>query len=824
LERKLTAILCADVYGYSRLMSEDEEATLRTLSSHRKFIDSLIEQHRGRFVNSAGDSVLAEFVSVVNAVQCAVEIQNTLKAENVEVPPDRRMQFRIGVNLGDVMVEGDQIYGDGVNVAARLESLADPGGICVSGFVHDHIKGKLALNYQDLGAQQVKNIAEPVRVYRVLSEDGAAGPGKRPRVTRQYLRRGVSSLAGIAIVVGTIFLVQHVSLKPPHTSASIPPQQKPALPLPSIPSIAVLPFTNLSGDPGQEYFSDGLTDNVIINLSRLAGVFVIARNSSFSYKGKAVTVQQVGRELGVRTVLQGSVLRAGGRVRINVQLADAANNASLWAQSFDQPLSDIFTEQDEIVREVVVTLSLLFKLRNLQLPQESSQPTDNLEAFDDVLRGWEYLLRLTKDDLLKARELFEKAAELDPKYAAAYAGISVAYGDLVFLQLSPNPQADLKRGSEFAHKALALDDSDTNALRQVAQIEVWEGRPAQAVADAERAVAVNSNDAFSYDSLGKALVFDEKPKEAIPYIQKAIRLDPESQAFYGFDIGFADLFMGRYAEASQMFEKYLAVLPNDLNAHALLCMAYIELGREDDARKQVAEITRINPHYEILADPASEFWRRFGADLRKAGLQYLLQQGQADTLLGRYEEAIPVLKRDLAFSDYLWDHVLLVRDYVELGQEDAARAEAVEVQRLSALDPNSAAGYWALALALDDMGESAQALAAVHKAISLDPADADKYLWIEGYAYLKSGRYPDALAAYRRHLAVHPGWWYDHLFLAMDYIELGRDDAARAEAAEVMRLNPQFSVNMVYRTVGPKGQVLAFQQRASADLHKAGLQ
>ena len=271
MERKLTAILCADVYGYSRLMGQDEEATLRALSAHRKLIDSLIEQHRGKFVNAAGDSVLAEFVSVVNAVQCAVEIQNALKAENAEVPPEKRMQFRVGVNFGDVMVEGEQIYGDGVNVAARLESLAEPGGICISATVHEQIRDKLAFGYQDLGDQEVKNIARPVRVYRVLPEAEGPATGK---TARRYLRGGVLSIVGLAIIMGTIILAQHVSLKPPHTHASIPPPPTPALALPDKPSIAVLPFSNMSGDPKQDYFSDGLTNDLTSDLSRLPDLFV----------------------------------------------------------------------------------------------------------------------------------------------------------------------------------------------------------------------------------------------------------------------------------------------------------------------------------------------------------------------------------------------------------------------------------------------------------------------------------------------------------------------------------------------------------------------
>src|SRR5713101_1153869 len=306
-------------------MGEDEEATLRTLSSHRKLIDSLIEQHHGRFVNSAGDSVLAEFASVVNAVQCAVDIQTTLNAENANLPPSRWMEFRIGVNLGDVMVDGEQIYGDGVNVAARLESLAEPGRICISATVHEQVRDKLALSYDDAGEQVVKNIARPVRVFRVLSEPAIGGrlSTSTQRAPRKYMRRGIFSLAGLAILAAVIVFVQHLSLRPPTTTASIPPAQSPALTLPDKPSIAVLPFANMSGDREQEYFADGMVEEIITALSRIRWLFVIARNSSFTYEGQAIDVKQVGRELGVRYVLEGSVRKAGQRVRITGQLIDA---------------------------------------------------------------------------------------------------------------------------------------------------------------------------------------------------------------------------------------------------------------------------------------------------------------------------------------------------------------------------------------------------------------------------------------------------------------------------------------------------------------------
>jgi adenylate cyclase len=403
MERKLTAILCADVYGYSRLMGADEAATLVTLTAHRRIIDNLIEQHHGRFVNSAGDSVLAEFASVVDAVNCAMDTQTALRAENAKLQPERRMEFRIGVNLGDVMVEGDQIYGDGINVAARLESLADPGGICISGTVHEQVRDKLALGYKDSGEQTVKNIARPVHVWRVLL-NGTISHRETRRIPRRYLRRGLLSLTGLAIIVGTIvLLVQHVSLKPQPTRGSIPPQEKPALSLPSIPSIAVLPFADLSGDPKQGYFSDGITDDLVTDLSRVPGLFVIDRSSTFAYKGKPAKVQEVSRELGVKYVLEGSARKTTDRVRINVQLVDASTGDQVWTQRYDRQLHDIFAVQDEIVQSLVATLNLQLTVleRGWVLPQR----TKNLEAYDHFLRGFEYLLNPTPDGFAKGRKM-----------------------------------------------------------------------------------------------------------------------------------------------------------------------------------------------------------------------------------------------------------------------------------------------------------------------------------------------------------------------------------------------------------------------------------
>jgi adenylate cyclase len=625
LERKLTAILCADVFGYSRLMGENEEATLRTLSSYRKLIDSLIEQHHGRFVNSAGDSVLAEFASVVNAVQCAVEIQTTLRAENANIPPERRMEFRIGVNLGDVMVDGEQIYGDGVNVAARLESLADPGGICISRTVHENIRNKLPLNYEDLGEQSVKNIAEPVRVLRVLAEAGALTTRKTQRVTRKNIRRGVFSVAGLAIVAATVVLVQHLSLRPPAPSASIPSLHTPALPLPDKPSIAVLPFTNLNGDPQDEYFSDGITGDIIIALARSPDLFVIDRASSFSYKGKPIRVQQVSRELGVKYVLEGGVQKAASQLRVTAQLVDATTGAELWAERYDRPPQDIFSVQDELVRRIVTTMGLQLVLWE-ETGLQRFRGTDNLEAYDYDLRGWEYFFMVTREGYPKAREMWEKAIELDPKYAEAYAGVGLTYYFEALYQWSGGSQA-LDNAYQMAQKAITLNDSAPWAYMLLGNLDLTKRHYDQAMSEGQRAVSLAPNLADGYFWLARILTFSGRPAESIVAAEKGMRLNPRHPEYYLMQVGIAYLSMGRFKEARSIFEETYAKAPNQPSGYMFKAIADVEMGRNDDARAEGAEILRLSPHYSLatwqqdypLKDPAlQERWR---TDLRKAGLK-----------------------------------------------------------------------------------------------------------------------------------------------------------------------------------------------------------
>jgi adenylate cyclase len=636
LERKLTAILCADVHGYSRLMGDDEDATFRSLSVCRKIIDGLIECHDGRVVGSAGDSVLAEFASVVHAVECAIEIQSTLKAENASLPPERRMEFRIGINLGDIIVDGKQIYGDGVNVAARLEGLAEPGGICISGSVHEQITNKLALNYHDLGEQTVKNISKPVRVFRVLTEPrdfahSRGGKNQGPPLGK-YLRRGTFGVAGLAILVGTIVLTQHLSLRSPSSSASIRPAQNPALPLPDKPSIAVLPFTNLSGDREQEYLSDGITIDLITDLSRLPDLFVIDRNSVFTYKGRAVKAADVSRDLGVKYVLEGGLQREGDLIRITTQLVDATTGDQLWAERYDCPRRDFFARQDEIVRKIVTTLNLEMDVsQRVVFVGVGGGRTSNLDAYDDYLRGQKYASSMTKEDYLKAQQMFERAIELDPKYAAAYVSLGYTLRFQWNWLWSQDPGGgSLDRAFQLAQQAIALDESLASAHGLLSAIYLSKWQFDQALGEAERAVSLDPNSADSYNALAYVLNYTGKPAEALVAAQKAMRLDPRHRDQYLIWIGLAQTQMRNYSKAIPAVKQFQVSYPNLLGSgfcFTYLIVDYIELGQEKEARAEAADLLRFSPDTSLqsltqrfpLKDQATS--DLFLADFRKAGLK-----------------------------------------------------------------------------------------------------------------------------------------------------------------------------------------------------------
>lgn len=545
-KRKLTAVFSADVVGYSRLMGEDEVGTLRTLEIYKGVMSDLIRQHRGRVVDSPGDNVLAEFASVVNAVQCAVAVQKELQACNTELPENRRMQFRIGINLGDVIEEGEGIYGDGVNIAARLEALADPGGVCVSKTAFDHVETKLPFGYEYLGEQKVKNIAKPVGAYRL-------------RMERDLV---VSEGSG-------------------------------ALKLPDRPSIAVLPFVNMSGDSEQEYFSDGITEDLITDLSKISSLFVIARNSVFTYKGRAVNVRQVSRELGVKYVLEGSVRKAGDRVRITAQLVDAGTGGHLWAERYDRDLEDIFTLQDEVTQKIVTALAV--KLTQDEQERLERRYTNNVEAYDCLLQGLGYFYLFTKGGNDRARSMFDKAIDLDPAFALAYGLLGYTYWLEWSFGWSQSLEC-LEKAFQLAQKATALDDSLPEPHGILGMVYLWKKEHEQAIDHLQRAIALNPNDADALDQLAHVLTFSGRPEEAIGLEKKAMRLNPLYPPLYEFTLGHAYFLVGEYEQAIDALRRLLDRNPNFLPAHIYLALCLGRLGRVDEAQAEAAEFARVTPN------------------------------------------------------------------------------------------------------------------------------------------------------------------------------------------------------------------------------------
>jgi adenylate cyclase len=641
MERKLAAIFSADVKGYSRLMGEDEEATIRTLTAYREVMTTLIQARRGRVVDSPGDNLLAEFASVVDAVRCAVEIQRELKVRNTDLPDQRKMEFRIGINLGDVVVEGERLYGDGVNIAARLESLAEPGGICISGTVYEHVENKLVLTYEYLGEQTVKNIAKPVRVWRIKMEPEEVGSpksevrspeskGESQKTRRVGIAHRAWVVVGLALIVGVIVTVCYLARPPlsPQSSALITQEAQPALPLPDKPSIAVLPFTNMSGDPEQEYFSDGMTEDLITDLSRLSGLFVIARTSAFTYKGKAVKVEDVGRELGVRYVLEGSVRKADNRVLITAQLVETRTGYHVWAERYDRPLHDLFALQEEVRRKIVAYLAL--KLTDEEQEWWERAYTRNLEAYDYLLRGLEYQWHFTKEAFVQGRQMYQKAIELDPTYAVAYAWMGWTYFMEWAYQLSDDPQA-LEQAFAMEQQAIALDDSSPLAHDILGAVYLWRNKQhEQSIAEAKRAIALSPNFYSPYSVLGISLIFAGRPAEAIDELEKAIRLNPRNPLYletYLAVLGAAYSSTGRVEEAITTLKRAVSLVPNDPGPHQILASIYSALGREEEARAEAAEVLRLNPSFSLeglkqrlpFKDPAKT--EQYLASLRKAGLK-----------------------------------------------------------------------------------------------------------------------------------------------------------------------------------------------------------
>jgi TolB-like protein/class 3 adenylate cyclase/Tfp pilus assembly protein PilF len=596
MERRLAVILAADVAGYSRLMEADEEATVRALRACREVIDTLVAAHRGRVFGSAGDSVVAEFSSAVEAVRCAAAIQRDLAARDSDLPEDRRMRFRIGVNLGDVIVEGDDLLGDGVNIAARLESLAEAGGICLSRPVVEQIKKQLDLGYEYLGEHAVKNIAEPVRAYRVLTDHKTAG-----RIIGETKRRKplvkVAALT-FAVLLGAAAAI--VWLRPWAPTVEPASVERMAFPLPDKPSIAVLPFDNLSGDPRQDHLASGLTEDIIAALSQVSSLFVIARNSTFVYRGQAVKVQQVAEDLGVRYVLEGSVQRSGDTVRITAQLVDAVTGVHLWAERYDRNMTDLFALQDEITDHIVTALQI--ELTEGEQLRVHRKHTRSLEAWNLLGEGVEHFDRVNKADNTAARRWFQKAVEVDRGYALAYALLAWTHWQEAFHGWSENRELSLESAAFLAEKARALDDELPDVYALQGAIHLFRREYDQAVAAGEKAVALNPNHATNTALLAMILQNVGRPQEAARKFKTAMRLSPYYPAWFLELLGFTYLDAGRPDDALAAFETFLARAPNPVHAaHAHLGRAFAHHSRGEDeaARSEVAKALDADPGISV---------------------------------------------------------------------------------------------------------------------------------------------------------------------------------------------------------------------------------
>ena len=576
-------------------MGEDEEATVRTITNYREVITKVVQKHRGRVVDSPGDNILAEFTSVVDAVRGAVEIQEELKVRNAELPENRRMEFRIGVNLGDVIHEEERIYGDGVNVAARVESLAEARGICVSGTAFDQIENKLPLGYEYLGKQSVKNISKPVRVYKVLMDPEAVGKviGELEAEPKRVHRLAIGVVIALLLVAGSAAIWKSY-IAPPMELASA---EKMAFPLPDKPSIAVLPVDNMSGDPAQEYFSDGLTEQIITNLSKLPELFVIARNSTFTYKGKPIKVTQVSEELGVRYILEGSVQKSGDQVRITAQLVDAITGQYLWAERYDRELQDIFALQDEITMEILVALQV--KLTRGKPAHIYGRNTDNLEAYLKYLQAVHHKTRTNQEGNTLARKLCEEAIALDHNYADAYRLLAQTHLFDIWFGWSNSTRESFEKAEELAQKSLALDNTNALTVGLVSHIYLLKRQHDKAIAEGERAIAINPNSAYGYMLLAATYRFSGRAKEGIPLLEKAIRLEPYTPSSYYYQLGMAYNFTGQYDEAITVLKKALKRTPDHLLSLIGLTVAYSLADRMEEARATAAELLRVNPKFSV---------------------------------------------------------------------------------------------------------------------------------------------------------------------------------------------------------------------------------
>ena len=625
VERKLTAILAADVVGYSRLMGEDEVGTLARLKADRaELIDPKAIQYGGRTIKLMGDGILMEFSSVVEAVAFAVDVQSSIHERNADLPEKRKVRYRVGINIGDVIVEGDDIYGDGVNVAARLESLSEVGGVCIAGSVRDQIRDKLDVNVEDLGEVEVKNIARPVPAFKVAMDDKAAALrtpivqlAAEP-VRRSHMIVWVMTALSVLAIGAALWSYPSQKKVEPSTVAKL------IEPMADKPSIAVLPFINMSGDKEQEYFSDGITEDIIIGLSKIGGLMVVARHSSFHYKGKPTSIQDISRELGVRHVLKGSVRKAGGRARITAQLIDGKTGDHVWAERYDRDLKNVFSVQDAVTKEIVAALAV--NLRPSDQERLSRSIQIDPDAYDMLLRGLAHLRRYTQETMAEARAYFERAVAIDPNYARAYANIGYIHVMEVLIGYSRNPEKSLALADKALNEAIRIDD--TLPQIYVARSILLRARRQydKSLANARTILQLEPNNDEGYATMAFTLNYMGRPEEGLAAIKIALRLNPRTPVLYLFAQGMALFQLERYEDAAAVLQKLINRNPGFLRGHLLLAAAYGQLGRNEDANWAVQEVLTLLPEmtisarrkvlpYNIEAD-----MNRYLNGLRKAGL------------------------------------------------------------------------------------------------------------------------------------------------------------------------------------------------------------
>ena len=623
-KRKLAAILHADVVGFSRLMGEDEAGTHRALRELRGAVDPLITRHGGRIVGTAGDSVLADFSSVVDAVNCALEMQAAVRSINEPIPRERRLELRVGVNLGDVIVDGEDIFGDGVNIAARLEALAQPGTVCISQTVHDQVRNKIDLDYRPLGTHRFKNIAQPVRAYAV----GLSAALPRPRRRRPFGVRAVILAVGIAALVawgihsGADRELLHLGAAPkPVDVATLAAPTR----LASQPSVAVLPFKNLSGDAGQDFFSDGITEDVITALGRFSNLIVIAKSATFPFKGSNAAPAEIGRLLDARYLLDGSIRRSGSRIRVTAGLTEAATGRQVWSETYDAEVDDIFSVQDDIAKRVVGAVAV--KLTRFEQQRALAKPTNSLAAYEYVLRGRDFFAHATRDDNDEASELFQRAIDLDPNYADAYAALGGSHYEAVISGWSQFREQELEEAEALARKALALDPATTRGYRLLADIHLFRKRYDLAAAELDRALEINPSDVDNYAHRGSISMWAGRAAEGLPWLEGALRFDRTNE-FAAARLCMAYYFVTRYDEAIDACDRALSRNPGrntQMLTHPTLAAAYAQTGRPQDAERERAIVARLWPFFDPRTF-AAQFATQEGRDhmlggLKKAGFR-----------------------------------------------------------------------------------------------------------------------------------------------------------------------------------------------------------